>query len=67
MTEDNFEEFLRKTAQGYNVPPARTPREEMWSTIQAAIRATCTRAKPNTPIEPVAAGDSSNCDPKLRA
>ena len=35
MTEDNFEEFLKKTAQGYNVPPARTPREEMWSAIQS--------------------------------
>jgi hypothetical protein len=35
MTEDNFEEFLRKTAQGYNVPPARTPRDEMWSAIQS--------------------------------
>jgi hypothetical protein len=35
MTEDNFEEFLRKTAQGYNVPPARTPREEMWTAIQS--------------------------------
>ena len=35
MTEDNFEEFLRKAAQGYNVPPARTPREDMWSAIQA--------------------------------
>jgi hypothetical protein len=35
MTEDNFEEFLKKTAQGYNVPPARTPREDMWSAIQA--------------------------------
>jgi hypothetical protein len=35
MTEDNFEEFLKKTAQGYNTPPARTPREDMWSAIQA--------------------------------
>jgi hypothetical protein len=35
MTEDNFEEFLKKTAQGYNAPPARTPREEMWSAIQS--------------------------------
>jgi hypothetical protein len=35
MTEDNFEEFVRKAAQGYNVPPARTPREDMWSAIQA--------------------------------
>jgi hypothetical protein len=35
MTEDKFEDFLKKTAQAYNVPPARTPREEMWSAIQA--------------------------------
>lgn len=35
MTEDKFEEFLRKAAEGYNEPPARTPREEMWSAIQA--------------------------------
>ena len=35
MTEDNFEEFLKKAAQSYNEPPARTPREDMWSAIQA--------------------------------
>lgn len=35
MTEDKFEEFLTNAAQGYNAPPARTPREEMWSAIQA--------------------------------
>ena len=35
MTEDKFEDFLTKAAQGYNAPPARTPREEMWSAIQA--------------------------------
>ena len=35
MTEDNFEEFLKKSAQSYNAPPARTPREDMWSAIQA--------------------------------
>ncbi len=35
MTEDNFEEFLKKAAQGYNTPPIRTPRDEMWSAIQA--------------------------------
>ena len=35
MTEDNFEEFIKKAAQSYNVPPARTPREDMWSAIQA--------------------------------
>jgi hypothetical protein len=35
MTEDNFEDFLKKAAQGYNAPPARTPRDDMWSAIQA--------------------------------
>jgi len=35
MTKDNFEEFLKKAAQGYNVPPAHTPREDMWSAIRA--------------------------------
>ncbi len=35
MTEDNFEEFLKNAAQGYNAPPARTPREDMWSAIQS--------------------------------
>jgi len=35
MTEDNFEEFIQKAAQGYNAPPTRAPREEMWSAIQA--------------------------------
>jgi hypothetical protein len=35
MTEDKFDDFLKKAAQSYNVPPARAPREEMWSAIQA--------------------------------
>lgn len=35
MTEDRFEDFLKRAAQSYNAPPARTPREEMWSAIQA--------------------------------
>src|SRR5438045_4254281 len=35
MSEQNFEEFLKKSAQGYNAPPVRVPREEMWSAIQA--------------------------------
>jgi hypothetical protein len=35
MTEDYFEEFLKKAAQSYNAPPARTPRDDMWSAIQA--------------------------------
>jgi hypothetical protein len=36
MTEENFEEFLRKSAQSYNTPPLRTPRAEMWQAIEAA-------------------------------
>jgi hypothetical protein len=35
MTEENFEKFLKKSAQGYNAPPVRVPREEMWAAIQA--------------------------------
>ena len=35
MTEDNFEKFLKKTAQDYNTPPVRVPRDEMWAAIQA--------------------------------
>ncbi|HMG70490.1 MAG TPA: hypothetical protein VK544_05205 [Gemmatimonadaceae bacterium] len=35
MTEDNFEEFLKKAAKSYNAPPARTPRDDMWNAIQA--------------------------------
>lgn len=39
MTEENFEKFLKKTAQGYNAPPVRVPREEMWTAIQAKRQA----------------------------
>jgi hypothetical protein len=35
MTEDRFEERLRRAAQDYHRPPA-TPREELWRRIQAA-------------------------------
>jgi hypothetical protein len=35
MTDKQFEEFLQKTAAEYRSPPA-TPREEMWSAIEAA-------------------------------
>src|SRR2546423_12996950 len=35
MTEDNFEKFVKKTAQSYNTPPVRVPRDEMWAVIQA--------------------------------
>jgi hypothetical protein len=36
MTEKNFEDFLKNAAKSYNAPPARTPREEMWTAIQAS-------------------------------
>jgi hypothetical protein len=36
MTEKNFEDFLKSAAKSYNAPPARTPREEMWTAIQAS-------------------------------
>jgi hypothetical protein len=35
MTEDKFEDFLKNAGQSYNAPPVRTPRDEMWSAIQA--------------------------------
>jgi len=35
MTEDKFEQFLKKSAQGYNAPPSRVPRDEMWAAIEA--------------------------------
>ncbi|MFL5468982.1 MAG: hypothetical protein ACJ8AE_04215 [Gemmatimonadaceae bacterium] len=35
MTDDKFEEFLKTAAQGYNTPPVRVPRDEMWNAIQA--------------------------------
>ena len=35
MTDERFEEFLKKTAQDYNQPP-ETPRAEMWARIDAA-------------------------------
>lgn len=35
MTEDKFDEFVGRAAQSYNVPPARVPRDDMWSAIQA--------------------------------
>ncbi len=39
MSEEQFEEFVRKAAKGYREPPP-TPREEIWSRIQAARRQT---------------------------
>ena len=35
MTDQQFEEFLKETAADYRHPP-ETPREEIWSRIDAA-------------------------------
>jgi hypothetical protein len=35
MSDEKFEDFLRSAAKGYNTPPARAPRDEMWNAIQA--------------------------------
>lgn len=37
MSEEQFEEFVRKAAKGYREPPP-TPRDEIWMRIQAARR-----------------------------
>ena len=34
MSDDRFEDFVRRTAQGYHRPP-QTPREQMWARIVA--------------------------------
>ena len=39
MTEDKFEGFLKKAAEGYNRPPIHVPRDEMWNAIQAQRKA----------------------------
>jgi hypothetical protein len=36
MTDDRFEEFLRRESAAYNEPPARVPRDEMYAAISAA-------------------------------
>ncbi|HEY2824952.1 MAG TPA: hypothetical protein VGI83_05345 [Gemmatimonadales bacterium] len=45
MTDDGFEDFLRRTAREYREPPA-TPREEMWARISAERRSPTRRATP---------------------
>jgi hypothetical protein len=37
MSDEQFEDLLRKAAQGYRRPPA-TPRDQIWERIQAARR-----------------------------
>jgi hypothetical protein len=42
MSDDRFEDFLRDSARSYNAPPA-TPREAMWTRIDAERRARAAR------------------------
>jgi hypothetical protein len=39
MTDDQFEQFLQREARAYNAPPANVPREEMWTRVDAELRA----------------------------
>jgi hypothetical protein len=48
MSEEPFEEFVRKAAKGYREPPP-TPREEIWTKIQAA-RQQAAREQPQTEV-----------------
>ena len=36
MSEQQFEDFLKRNAGDYNAPPAATPRDEMWASIARA-------------------------------
>mgnify|MGYP000083942590 CR=1 FL=1 len=36
MSDERFEDFLKREAQAYNTPPAEVPREELWETIRAS-------------------------------
>ncbi|MEX2180918.1 MAG: hypothetical protein WD771_02670 [Gemmatimonadaceae bacterium] len=38
MSEEKFEEFLKREADAYQTPPAATPRDEMWAVIAEARR-----------------------------
>jgi len=51
MSEEQFEEFVRKAAAGYREPPP-TPREEIWKRIEAARR---DPRRPSTPVVDLAA------------
>lgn len=43
MTDDRFEEFLKRSAGDYNRPPEIPPREAMWSAIESARAARAVR------------------------
>ena len=37
MSDEQFEDFLKRNAGDYNAPPASTPRDEMW-TVSRRVR-----------------------------
>lgn len=49
MSDEQFEEFLKREAQAYNPPPAAVPRDEMWETIRAQRTARGARPAAGTP------------------
>src|SRR5690606_6901225 len=46
MSEDRFDELLRRMARDYNAPP-ETPREELWAAISAARGTPRTAPRPD--------------------
>lgn len=55
MTDERFEEFLRREAGQYNKPPP-TPRDEIWASIRAARGASKPQKRPAMTWLSVAAG-----------
>ena len=54
MSEQQFEDFLKRNAGDYNAPPAETPRDEMWAAIAEARAARRPVAGGNAPQDVVA-------------
>lgn len=50
MSEEQFEDFVRKAAKDYRVPPA-TPKAEIWERIQAARQAPSAERQPATVVD----------------
>lgn len=49
MSDEQFEEFLKREARAYNPPPAEVPRDEMWETIRAQRAARGARSAGGAP------------------
>lgn len=58
MSEQQFEDFLKRNASDYNAPPAATPRDEMWSAIAEARAARRPAAAPGSGAATVVSMDS---------